>query len=124
VTVDGKQAISASSDGTLKLWDLATGEQRRTLKGHSNSVKAVAVTADGKQAISADNTLKLWNLETGEVIAHFTGESPISCCAVASDGVTIVAGDALGRMYFLRLEAHGNTFSQQDGRKWLSRLTS
>ncbi|HEY9600907.1 MAG TPA: hypothetical protein V6C85_04800, partial [Allocoleopsis sp.] len=67
VTVDGKQAISASDDNTLKLWDLATGEELRTLYGHSWSVNAVAVTVDGKQAISAsgDKTLKLWDLATG-----------------------------------------------------------
>jgi WD40 repeat protein len=106
VTADGKQAISASDDKTLKVWDLTTGEQLRTLNAHTSSVKAVVVTADGKQAISAsrDNTLKLWNLETGEVIASFTGESPINCCAVAPDGVTIVAGEASGRVHFLRLE--------------------
>jgi WD40 repeat protein len=78
----------------------------RTLSGHSNWVSAVAVTADGKRAISGsdDNTLKLWNLETGEVIASFTGESSIYCCAVTPDGVTIVAGKASGRVHFLRLE--------------------
>jgi len=106
VTADGKQAISASSDNTLKVWDLATGEELLTLNGHSSSVNAVAVTGDGKQAISAssDNTLKLWDLETGEVIASFTGDGSIYCCAVAPDGVTIVAGEGTGRVHFLRLE--------------------
>ena len=106
VTFDGKQAISASGDKTLKVWDLATGQQRLTLKGHSGWVTAVAVTPDGKQAISAsdDNTLKLWNLQTGEVIASFTGESSISCCAVAPNGVTLVAGEASGQLHFLRVE--------------------
>jgi len=106
VTPDGKQAISASRDKTLKVWDLATGEQRLTLNGHSDTVFAVAVTPDGKQAISGskDNTLKVWDLATGEVIASFTGESWIYCCAVAPDGVTLVAGEASGRVHFLRLE--------------------
>ncbi len=106
VTADGKQAISASYDKTLRVWDLATGEQLSTLNGHSDSVTAVAVTADGKQLIcaSSDNTLQLLNLETVEVIASFTGDSSIYCCAVAPDGVTIVAGEALGRVHFLRLE--------------------
>ena len=78
----------------------------RTLNGHSSSVNAVAVTADGKRAISGsdDNTLKVWDLLSGNVIASFTGESSIACCAIAPDGVTIVAGDASGRVYFLRLE--------------------
>jgi len=106
VTPDGLQAISGSRDNTLKVWNLATGELRHTLQGHSGSVKAVAVTPDGLQAISSswDNTLKVWNLATGKVIASFTGEYPLSCCAVAPDGVTIVAGEQSGRVHFLRLE--------------------
>ena len=82
------------------------GRLLRTLTGHSYLVTAVAVTPNGKQVISGsyDSTLKVWNLETGEVIATFTGDSPISCCAVAPDGVTIAAGDGSGRVHFLRLE--------------------
>jgi WD40 repeat protein len=82
------------------------GPLLRTLEGHSGSVNAVAVTPDGRKAVSGsfDNTLKVWDLEKGEVIATFTGESPIFCCAIASGGVTIVAGEKSGRMHFLRLE--------------------
>jgi WD40 repeat protein len=78
----------------------------RTLKGHNDLVNAVAITPNGKQVISgsSDNTLKVWILETREVVTTFTGDSPIYCCAVAPDGVTIVAGEAPGRLYFLRLE--------------------
>ncbi|TVU54434.1 MAG: hypothetical protein EA414_07265, partial [Arthrospira sp. PLM2.Bin9] len=73
ITPDGKQAVSASYDNTLKLWDLATGSERATLTGHSYSVEAVAITPDGKQAVSAsdDNTLKLWDLATGLELATF-----------------------------------------------------
>ena len=106
VTPDGLQAISGSRDKTLKVWDLASGELRHTLEGHSHSVTAVAVTPDGLQAISGswENTLKVWNLETAEIIASFTGESPIDCCAVTPDGVTIVAGEESGWVHLLRLE--------------------
>ena len=64
------------------------------------------MTADGKRAISGslDNTIKVWDLSSGNIIASFTGESSIASCAIAPDGVTIVAGDASGRVYFLRLE--------------------
>jgi len=78
----------------------------RTLKGHSGWVNAVAVTPDGRRAVSAsyDQTLKVWDLERGEVVATFTGESSILCCAVGPDGVTIVAGESSGRVHLLRLE--------------------
>ena len=35
VTADGKRAVSASEDNTLKVWDLETGHALRTLEGHS-----------------------------------------------------------------------------------------
>ncbi|MDT9326308.1 MAG: WD40 repeat domain-containing protein, partial [Limnospira sp. PMC 1286.21] len=75
-------------------------------RGHSWSVNAVAIAPDGKRAVSAsdDKTLKLWDLETGEVLATFTGEGAMESCAIAPDGVTVVAGDGSGRVYFLRLE--------------------
>ncbi|MFN6541016.1 MAG: hypothetical protein RM021_032375 [Nostoc sp. EkiNYC01] len=109
VTPNGQQMISASRDNTLKVWNLATGEELFTLTGHSEWVNAVAVTPNGQKMISAsrDNTLKVWNLETREVIATFIGDSPISCCAVAPNGMTIVAGEQSGRVHFLRLENMG-----------------
>jgi len=106
VTRDGSRAISASDDNTLKVWDLETGEHIRTLEGHTDWVSAVAVTRDGSRAISAsgDYTLKVWDLETGEVLGIFNGESALYACAVSPDGKNIVAGDASGRVHFLRLE--------------------
>ncbi len=67
VLPDGQQAISASDDGTLKLWNLNTGEAVRTLVGHTKPVLAVTVLPDAQQAISAsdDATMKLWDLNTG-----------------------------------------------------------
>ncbi|MEI3649278.1 MAG: hypothetical protein V6D39_04700 [Dolichospermum lemmermannii FEM_B0920] len=87
----------------------AGGRLLRTLTGHSSYVQAVAVTADGKRVISGswDNTVKVWNLETGEEIAAFSGESNFYSCAVAPDGLTIVAGDAGGMVHFLKLENAG-----------------
>ena len=115
VTADGRRAVSASWDNTLKVWDLDAGHALRTLEGHSDLgpcgggdggrqagglrlmrqdpegvgpgdagsalrtleghsdwVAGVAVTADGRRAVSAswDKTLKVWDLETGACCAR------------------------------------------------------
>lgn len=81
----------------------------RTLEGHAGGVNAVALTPDGRRAVSAshDKTLKVWDLEIGSLIAGFTGESSILSCAIAPDGLTIVAGEASGKVHFLHLEGIG-----------------
>jgi WD40 repeat protein len=105
ITPHGHRAISVSNDATLRLCDLETGQTVHTLKGHTGSVSAVAVTPDSRRALSAsqDQTVRLWELESGKEIATFTGESEMNRCAIAPDGQTIIVGDALGLVHFLRL---------------------
>jgi hypothetical protein len=76
VTPDGKRAVSASNDNTLKVWDLETGQALRMLQADSYYVYGMAVTPNGKQAVSAeDNTLKVWDLETGHALRTLQGHS-------------------------------------------------
>nr|MBC8449063.1 hypothetical protein [Chloroflexota bacterium] len=90
----------------LKVWDLATGQEERTLAGHESLVRSVAVTADGRRAISAsdDRTLKVWDISTGldASLATIALEGSLWCLALAPDGLTIVTGDGAGNVYCLR----------------------
>ena len=105
MTGEGKRAVSASVDQTLKVWDLESGRKLRTLEGHSGVVAAVAVTGDGKRAVSAslDKTLKVWDLESGRILATFTCDGAANCCAFAGNH-TVIAGDFSGKLHFLRFE--------------------
>src|SRR2546426_65193 len=105
VSADGRRAVSASVDKTLKVWDVETGGALRTLQGHSDLVNGVAVSADGRRALSGsdDNTLKVWDLTRGASLATFTCDGAAISCAFI-DPHRLIAGDAGGRVYFLRLE--------------------
>ena len=86
---DGRLALSASDDETLRLWDTETGEGRAVLEGHIREVQGCALSADGRLALSAshDKTLRLWDTETGEARAVLEGHtSSVRGCALSADG--------------------------------------
>jgi WD40 repeat protein len=94
VTPDGRYAISGSYDHTLKVWDLDTGREARTLAGHERPVHAVAVTPDGRYAISSSehSPLKVWDLQTGREAGTLAGhERLVNAVAVTPDGRTAIS---------------------------------
>ena len=105
LTRDGKGVVSGSWDNTVKVWDVKTGHLLHTFQGHSGYVYGVAVSQDSSLAASAslDNTVKVWDLETGVPLATFTCDTP-ACCCLFLNNRDVVAGDAGGRVHFLRLE--------------------
>ena len=67
----------------------------RTIRGHSAGVKAVAIAADGRRAVSAgeDYRVKVWDLETGREVVEFTGHrGMVNCIALSPDGQRVVSG--------------------------------
>jgi WD40 repeat protein len=95
LTPDGQWVVSASRDKTLKVWDLASGRELRTVTCHTNYIWAVAVTRDGQRAVSvsSDPTLKVWELGTGRELYTLTGHTNgIIAVAVTPDGKRAISG--------------------------------
>src|SRR5271165_4391830 len=88
------QAISASDDRTLRVWDLESGQTVHALHGHTGRVTAVAMTPDARRAISGstDRTLRVWNLETGEILGTLRGHTDtVHVVAISPDGCRAVS---------------------------------
>src|SRR5271166_228103 len=74
---DGRLAVSASRDKTLKVWEVPSGLELNTLKGHADEVFGVAVSGDGRLAVSAsyDKTLKVWEVKSGRELHTLAGHT-------------------------------------------------
>ncbi|MGD1807254.1 S-layer homology domain-containing protein [Dapis sp. BLCC M126] len=79
ISPDGKTLASGSADGTVKLWDIPTGEMLTSFL-HSGIVTAVGFTADGRAVVgcSAERGIKLWNIYTGRLLHTMNATQPIA----------------------------------------------
>ncbi len=67
-TPDGKSLITSAAGGeAIRIWDVATGKERRLLPGHHHSVLAIMFSPDGKTIASGgeDGSVRLWEPQTG-----------------------------------------------------------
>ena len=58
---------TGSMDQTSKLWDIETGKEHSTLKGHEGEIVSLNFNADGDMILtgSFDKTAILWDTRTG-----------------------------------------------------------
>ncbi|MFM6778930.1 MAG: WD40 repeat domain-containing protein, partial [Dolichospermum sp.] len=92
---DGKTLISGSQDKTIKLWDVETSQEIRTLSGHSDHISSLAFSPNGQILASAskDKTLKIWTIDSGEEISSIKyHDSVINSIAFSPDGKVLAAG--------------------------------
>ena len=91
---DGK-LLASSGGGAIKLWDVASGGELRTLSVHSSSVTSVAFSPDGKLLASGDwdNTVKLWDVASGHELHTLSGHSEsVTSVAFSPDGKQLASG--------------------------------
>jgi WD40 repeat protein len=92
---DGRRGVSgggnynsprAVADSSVRVWDLESGKElRRFYEGEDAAVMHVAISPDGRRAISigsfsidspSDPTIRVWDVETGRLLRRFTADSP------------------------------------------------
>ena len=117
---DGKTLASGSYDKTIKLWDLQTVAEIRTLPGHDDLVISVSFSPDGKTLASGsyDKTIKLWDVETGAEIRTLPGhDRQVLSVSFSPDGQTLASGssDKTIKLWDVETGAETRTLPGHDG---------
>jgi WD40 repeat protein/uncharacterized caspase-like protein len=115
---DGKKILTASWDGTTKIWDGLTGKLLVDLVGHRSSITSANFSPDGKRVVTAsrDSTSILWDATTGKVLGNMANHTQIVNSANFSldgkkilttswDGTTKI-WDALTCSLLINMEGH------------------
>jgi len=71
---DGRTALTGGEDGSLRLWDVASGRQIRVLDHHSYQATSIVFSPDGQSALSASRhhgLFNLWDLASGRELQSF-----------------------------------------------------
>jgi WD40 repeat protein len=90
---DGTRILTAVKK-TILLFDAKDGKELRRFDGHENVITSVALTPDGRRAISAsrDRTVRVWDLETGKELHKLEGHTGhVYGVAVSPDGRRILS---------------------------------
>ena len=126
---DGKLVLTASRDGTARVWDAVTGDEIAAFKGHRAEVgheaevevvNSAAFSPDGQWAVTSgnDRTARVWDVKTGAQIAVMKGHEQKVISAVFSlDGKQVLTAshdgtariwDAASGRQVRSLQGHGN----------------
>ena len=88
-TSDGRYLVSGGDDKAVKIWEVATGRELRTLR-QRDKMTAFAIFPDDQKILVGDEkgNLHLWDMATGKMLGKFTGKSPgaLATVSVSPDG--------------------------------------
>lgn len=122
---DMMKDLKVEAVGRVQLWDVATGGEIGTIRGHGRAITKVAFSRDSKllATASSDNTIKVWDVATRSVLRTFTGHtSAIESIDFTPDGrlLASAADDGSTFLWDLQSGEHLLTLiSLDDGGEWM-----
>jgi WD40 repeat protein len=86
------------NDGSVRIWDVDSGEGTAELLGHSSYVASVAFSPDGRYLVSAalDGTARVWTVDGREIQRVQVAEFIATTARFSADGTEILVGGLTG----------------------------
>jgi len=94
-TRDGLHLVTGGEEQTVKIWDAKSGEERKTLRGHTGDIFAVAVSPDGRWLASAgeDTTVRIWDVKSWTLRRTLRGHiGVVGTLAFSPDSRSLASG--------------------------------
>jgi WD40 repeat protein len=106
---DGSRLVTASDDGTARIWSRGERRELLALRGHSARVRCAGYSPDGTRILTAsdDETIKVWDSATGRLLFSAAGFDRVYGAAWSPDGALIAAVSGLEGYLTLRNGADG-----------------
>jgi WD40 repeat protein len=93
---DGRRFVSCGTDGTIRIWEVATGKELARLEGGHNhpDIDGIGLSSDQRHLLSGgyDNTLRLWDIKTGKQLHSFTHQNRVPGMAFVPDSQLALSG--------------------------------
>jgi WD40 repeat protein/serine/threonine protein kinase len=93
-SLDRRCLATGGVDGSVRIWDVATGQQRLATSGHGGSVHCLAFSPDGRRIASAgtDLAIMVWDTGSGlEVVSLRGHRSSVGLVSFSPDGHFLVS---------------------------------
>jgi glycine cleavage system H protein/acyl carrier protein len=92
----GRRVVTASDDGTARVWDATTGASTAVLRGHRAAVRAAAFDSEGERVVTAggEGTARIWDASSGKQLRTLRWPRANVVFSVAFDpvGTRVVTG--------------------------------
>lgn len=116
---DDTTLATGSYDNTIKIWNLETGEEVRTLKGHTRGIRSLQMDDTKLFSASLDGTLKVWNWRTGQCMRTLRNSDGLISVHFQDELVATGSIDHTIRVYNF---SNGETFCLKHHEDWVNNV--